>query len=264
MSDDRTSSYVASEMPRGLDIELERLRAQALLSWPKEEKHLRLWGLRPDMAVLELGSGPGFITEQLMQLVPDGSVLSVEIDPVLIEKATNYLKTGTGTNWEIREGNVMSTGLPDSSFDFVYARYLFQHLPDPVGAAKEALRVLKPGGALVITDVDDKFNLFDPDSPPEIMAIFDRIEKSFQEQQAGKGGNRFIGRRLPNILKTAGYESLDMEAVMIHNLVMDISGLIPKPKREDSQYQVDSGLITDAELDLMMADSEDRKSTRLN
>lgn len=255
MTDNRTSSYVASEMPRGLDIELERLRAQALLSWAKEAHHLSGWGLRDGMQILEIGSGPGFITEQLARFVPSGSVTSLEIDPVLIEKATNYMQTTGLSNWRIVEGNVMHMDLPDNTFDFVYARYLFQHLPDPVGAAKEAMRVLKPGGKLVITDVDDKLDIFDPESSPEVMAIYERIEKSHQDTQASKGGNRFIGRRLPNILKAAGYESLDLEGVLIHNLVMDLSEFMPPPKREDSQHQVDSGLITDAELDLMMEDS---------
>lgn len=255
MTDNRTSSYVASEMPMGLDKELERLRAQALISWKQEARNFGWWGLTDNMSVLEMGNGPGFITEQLARLVPNGKVTAVEIDPVLIEKARAYLQSTGLTNWEINEGNVMSTGLPDNSFDFVYARYLFQHLPDPAGAAKEALRVLKPGGTLVVTDVDDKLDVWDPISSPDAQALYDRIEKHYQQQQAGKGGNRFIGRRLPNILKSAGFDHVDMEVLMIHSSLTDLSGLVPKPTREEVQIHVDSGIVTAEEADLMYTDS---------
>ena len=256
VSDDRTSSYVASEMPLGLDKELERLRAQALITWEQEARTLARWGLRDGMSVLELGSGPGFVSEQLVQLVPNGSVVSIEIDPVLIEKSQSYLGARANGRWQLIEGNVMSTGLPDDSFDLVYGRYLFQHLPDPVGAAKEAMRVLKPGGKLVITDVDDSLNVFDPPPSDEAKAIDDRVQKAFQDEQANKGGNRMIGRRLPNILRAAGFGALDIDALVLHNLVTNLDDLMPKPTRENSQYLIDKGTITEEEFDIMMRDFE--------
>src|SRR4029077_8360198 len=162
MSNEAHSSYDASSMPIGLDKELERLRSQALISWEKEARNLRWMGLEGNMSILELGSGPGYVTEALAKLVPYGEVVALEIDPVLIERSEAYLQGKEAGNWRIVQGNVMSTGLPANSFDFVYGRYLFQHLPDPIGGAKEALRVLKPGGKLVIFDIDDDLTIFDP------------------------------------------------------------------------------------------------------
>ena len=74
-STDRTSSYVAAEAPIGLDKELERLRNQTLISWAKEARNLQWLGLRDDMTVLELGSGPGFVSEGLLDLLPNGNLV---------------------------------------------------------------------------------------------------------------------------------------------------------------------------------------------
>ena len=259
MSDntDRTSSYVASEMPIGLDKELERLRNQTLISWAKEARNLQWLGLRDDMTVLELGSGPGFVAEGLLDLLPNGNLVSVEIDPVLIEKARSYLQDKAGSRWKLIEGNVMKVDLPDNTFDFVYGRYLFQHLPDPVGAAKEALRLLKPGGKLVITDVDDELVVFDPPASGETKAIEDRVMTYLKEHQASQGGNRLIGRRLTHILRDAGYQNLVLEALPLHNDLDDTSNLMPTPTVEGMQHFIDAGILTLQEAEYVVKDAQE-------
>ena len=253
---DRTSSYVASEMPIGLDKELERLRSQTLISWPKETRNLQWFGLRDDMTVLELGSGPGFVSEGLLDLLPNGNLVSVEIDPVLIEKARTYLQDRAGNRWKLIEGNVMHIGLPDNTFDFVYGRYLFQHLPDPVGAAKEVLRLLKPGGKLVITDVDDELVVSDPPPTGEAKAIETRIMENHQEHQASQGGNRLIGRRLTHVLRDAGYQNLVLEALPMHNDLDNVLELVPVPTIEGMQYLIDAGVITLQEAEYVVKDAQ--------
>jgi SAM-dependent methyltransferase len=256
MSNETQSSYDASSMPIGLDNEILRLRSQALISWGKEARNLRWMGLGEHMSILELGSGPGFVTEALAKLVPGGEVVALEIDPVLIERAESYLGGKEGNNWRIVRGNAMSTGLPDDSFDFVYGRYLFQHLPDPAGAAKEAFRVLKPGGKLVIFDVDDALTIFDPPGGPEVRAIDERLDNARVEEQAGKGGNRLIGRRLPNLLRSAGFDNIDIEGIIIHSALVDVTTLMPKPTREGMAQLVEAGLINEQELEILLDEVE--------
>ncbi|MEA2574591.1 MAG: hypothetical protein QOH93_1889 [Chloroflexia bacterium] len=256
MSDERVSSYNVSEMPIGVDSEVERLRQQLMMTWEKEARDLRWWGLTDDMSVLELGSGPGFVTEQLARLVLGGKVTGVEYDALLIDKAQDYLRGNAAGTWEIVQGNVMSMDFPDNTFDFAYGRYLFQHLPDPVGAVGEVLRVLKPGGKLVIADVDDQLNIFDPPASDEIKAVDERVNKAMQQDQASKGGNRLVGRSLLRILEQGGFESLDIEAILAHSRLVDLSQVVPMPTPEQLQPLVESGIITEAEVGLIISEAE--------
>jgi ubiquinone/menaquinone biosynthesis C-methylase UbiE len=242
-------AYEISTIPGGVDRELKRLRDQALMTWDKEARNLQWFGLKDGMTVLELGSGPGFITEALLELLPSSSVIALEIDPVMIEKAASYLEGRVdASRLTSIAGSIMQIDLPDNSVDFALGRFLFQHLPDPVGAAREVLRVLRPGGKLVIVDIDDDLHLFDPDGGPVIKAINDR----YREKHEAKGGNRFIGRALPRVLRDAGFTEPKMEAVVVHNHEYGMENMMPRQGREGLQPELDAGLITEDELEAVL------------
>ncbi len=65
-------------MSGALELEIGRLRSLARMGWEKEARTLRQFGLRDGMKVLEIGSGPGFYTELLATLVPNGSITRFE------------------------------------------------------------------------------------------------------------------------------------------------------------------------------------------
>ena len=108
------------------------------------------------MSVLELGSGGGFVTEKLLSLLPHISITILDISPVMLEQSKKYLQSQAGQRVTFVEASITNTGLPDNSFDLAFGRLIFQHLPDPISAAREVYRVLKPGGKIVITDIDDE------------------------------------------------------------------------------------------------------------
>lgn len=241
----KASSYDVHETHRDENAEIQRLAAQALLGWEKEARNLRWFGLRDGMSLLELGSGPGFITDALLGLVPSSEITCLEIDISLLQRAERYLQPKAGDRVRFVEGSVMEMDLADNQFDFAYARLLFQHLPDPLGAAKEIWRVLKPGGKLVIYDIDDEmFGLFEP-SIPEWSGILER----FGQAQAAQGGNRRIGRQLWKILKAAGFNNLDLEVVAMHSDSIGIEPFLPQIDPDRLLPLVRIGLMSERELD---------------
>ena len=196
-----------------VDSEIQRLYYQANLNPAKEARVLSAFGLRDGMSLLEVASGPGFVTEWLGGLVPSGSITCVEIDPILTEHAEKYLTGKLLCPLKIVEGSLLNMEFPDNTFDFAYARLIFEHLPDPVAGVREIMRVLKPGGKLVIAEGDAAFNnITDPH-----FAALQPLREKLIEYQSSLGGNTMIGRRLWRALKAAGLESLDIEAVVAHS-----------------------------------------------
>ena len=247
-----SGSYNASTFHKDLDSEIQRLQNQVRLSWTKEARTLAGFGLQNGMSVIELGSGPGFYTEQLLALLPNSSVTAVELDPVLIERSEQYLRDQASDRLRIVEASIMDTGLPDKSFDFAIARLIFCNLPDPVGAAKEVLRILKPGGKLVIIDLDfDIIGLIDPPIP-ELPAIFEKRRQAV----AAQGGNLQVGRQLWRILKAAGFQNLDLDAVVSHSDAMGIEPFLLQIDPQQMLPLVKLGLLTEQEMQSFAASRE--------
>ncbi|MGE5223565.1 MAG: class I SAM-dependent methyltransferase [Omnitrophica WOR_2 bacterium] len=240
-----SGSYDIQSQHRDANSEIQRLAAQARLGWEKEARTLTWFGLKDGMSLLELGSGPGFITESLLALLPDSRITCLEIDPGLVKQAEKYLQDKAVNSVHFIEGSVMNTHLPDNRFDFAYARLLFQHLADPIGAAKEIWRVLKPGGRLVVYDIDDEiFGLTQP-----LIPEFPGILETFGKAQSARGGNLYIGRSLWRIFKAAGFTNLDLEIVAPHSDNLGIEPFLPQMDPDRLLPLVKIGLVSEQELE---------------
>jgi len=99
--------------------------------------------------VLDVGTGTGFIALLLAELGHQvtGVDFSAKMLEVARQKTAEFLKT-----LKILEGDVERLPFDDHSFDGVTARYILWTLPDPEKAIREWIRLLKPGGGLVIID----------------------------------------------------------------------------------------------------------------
>ncbi|MCP4686800.1 MAG: methyltransferase domain-containing protein [Desulfobacterales bacterium] len=191
--------------------ELKRLERQAAIEWQREKEVLLAAGLRPGMKVLDLACGPGFITDRIGGLVqPGGSVLGGDINDRLLDIAQQRHKGRGDKSVIFRKENCYELSLGDAVMDFVYARFLFQHLENPLEALKEARRVLKPGGVCTVLDVDDSiFSVL-----PEPAGLRD-FRKQSEAYQKTLGGDRKIGRALGYYFREAGFEAVDISVAVV-------------------------------------------------
>jgi SAM-dependent methyltransferase len=144
--------------------EWAQLVADELLPWVLGEDELG-----PD--VLEIGAGPGLVTDLLVERAPQ--VTAIELDPDL---AAALRQRMAGRPVEVVTADATAMPLPSGRFSAAACFTMLHHIPDPQGqdrALVEIARVLRPGGLLVGTDgedtparralhVDDVFTPIDP------------------------------------------------------------------------------------------------------
>ncbi len=119
----------------------------------------RLVALGARGRMLDVGTGPGHIPLLVVDRLADCTVVAVDLSPAMLEMARQRMASSPHQRRvELRLADAKALDLDDGSFDAVFSNTILHHFGDPRPFLREAARVLRPGGVLLIRD------LYRPDS----------------------------------------------------------------------------------------------------
>jgi len=229
----RTSQPVDAQRAREL-ADLIESRGTAPEEIAARDAYLTLLGVRAGQRVLDVGSGTGVVTRELLRRVqPSGSVVGVEPHPELRSIAAEL-----APEIDFRAGDALALPFEAESFDVVVCATVLEHMPEGEQAIPELVRVARRGGRVgVLCGDQEAFIVNHPDR-----ALTRRIMQSFVETRFA---NPWIGRQAPALLEDAGL--VDVQVRGFPTLDRDSPRFAAHAARLRADIALQARAITDAE-----------------
>jgi ubiquinone/menaquinone biosynthesis C-methylase UbiE len=152
-----------------------------------------LMEIKPGQRILEVGCGTGDDARTMAGMVgPRGHIVGLDNSEAMIAEA-NRRAAGLGLSLEFQVGDAMKMSFADNYFDSSRADRSFMHIPDPVKALSEMKRVTKPGGHILLYEVDFETVVIDAPNRPLARRIVNTWCDGFR--------NGWLGRHIPALFR---------------------------------------------------------------
>lgn len=182
------------------DAPAERARLAMIQEYQDEptRRHLAALGVTDGWVCLDAGAGGGSIARWLAEQVgPRGSVLATDLEVGSIEAVGNL---------DVRQHDIRVDPLPQAAFDLVHTRLLLLHLPERDAVTGRLAAALKPGGLMVVGDID-----FTTIATAEPSTEFTEVLVAFDEAVRKAGWDPETGPQLPVLLERHGLHRVEGE-----------------------------------------------------
>lgn len=200
-------------------------------------------GVGEGMVCLDVGCGGGDITTDLARRVgPAGRVVGIDLDAASLDIARGEAAGQGLGNIEYKVLDIFALQEIDR-FDFIYARFLLSHLPDPSTALGLMFRALSPGGIVVVEDIDFSGNFCSPECP-----AFQEYNRLYSKVVRSKGSDPDIGPRLPSLLREAGLSEIGMNVVQPAGTSGEVKLISPITMEKIGEAVIAGGLASAAEV----------------
>jgi SAM-dependent methyltransferase len=186
-------SYRINDEPDQVRREQARLRMLSRVADGRTRRALVDLGIAPGWHCCDVGSGAGAIAAWMAEQVgATGRVVSLDVD-------TRFQPPSSGVV-EVRSVDVTSEPIGDREFDLVHARAVLQHLAQREAVLDAMIAATKPGGWIVVSDID--WIQYDAQPVPEPFATLSRVLRGLSSSRHGYDGT--WGRMLVDAFATRG------------------------------------------------------------
>ena len=226
--------------------EIERLRLQAAALAADAAIMLDRIEVGAGWRCLDLGCGPGGITDLLTERVgATGRVVGLDADPVFLEHARRRIHRA-----EFVEGDAYASGLPGGSFDLVHMRFIAGTAGGPERLLAEAMRLARPGGIVALQEPDIATLNCHPPHP-----AWDRLRSALDAAFTAVGADVRVGQRLFALARHAGLEDVQYRPVLIGVRAVDpMVDYLPSTAESLRAAVIARGLMREPEFDRALAE----------